>query len=141
MAGDFIFDGESMSNSLLGDDINPKPLVGELNTEGPRLGVNFRRGVDVTLLLQLGTSARTCADLARSKRGLFADRFSGEPFSMEPQSKSKPESANTSGSSARLLKTKGTSSKLKLGLHGGRLSSRQVSPRTGEPTNSRTLSL
>lgn len=82
---DFVFDGESRSNSLFGDPIMPpSPRVGELNTEGPRLGVNFSMGVGVRFLLQLlDISPRTLPERARSRRGLFVDRFSGEPFSAE----------------------------------------------------------
>lgn len=47
--------------------------------------MNFSIGVEVMFLLNLGVfvfeiSARILADLERSRRGRFADRFSGEPF-------------------------------------------------------------
>lgn len=67
-----------------GDSINPSPFIGELNAEPLKLvlGVNLSSGVEVIFLLKLvlEMSARIFADRERSRRGLFADFFSGDPI-------------------------------------------------------------
>jgi len=67
-----------------GDSMNPSPFKGELNAEPLKLvlGVNFSSGVDVMFLLKLvlEMSARMFADRERSRRGLLADFFSGDPL-------------------------------------------------------------
>lgn len=74
-----IFDGELIPKSLLGDSISPRPLKGELKVGAFRLGVNLRRGVELTLLW-FEMSARMLVDLALSRRGRLADLFSGDPL-------------------------------------------------------------
>lgn len=70
-----------MPRSLLGDSMSPRPFP-ELKAAGSRLGVSLSIGVEVTLLLMLlfEISVKIFADLDRSRRGLLADLFSGEPL-------------------------------------------------------------
>lgn len=77
----WILVGESIPKKPPGASSNPNPLVGELNAEAV-IGVNFSNGVEVTFLLkfEFEISARMFADRERSRRGLFADLFSGEPL-------------------------------------------------------------
>lgn len=69
---------------LHGESIKCKPpFVGDRYGEGPPSeGVSLRIGVEVRLLfkLKLVTSDKSFADLERSKRGLLADLFSGDPL-------------------------------------------------------------
>lgn len=113
--------------------------MGESKAAEARMGVYLKIGVEVMLLLKglLETSAKTLEDLHRSGRGLLTDRFSGEPL---PGTERSPVSAKISKSVVKSLKIYVLSSRLKAGLQGGRFSSRQVMPGTGEPTISRTLS-